>query len=235
MPVETQPASAFLVTTDGRNVLIDPKDPQCRATQRTPRFDLLKDSKEPLALDIEFQEYRAKDSVKWSHRIGRIAFVNTRGDTIYDTYVRYEFDENVNIKMPPACFGVTYRDISIANGAKPISEVEKELQKIMAGRTIIGHGMRLDIGAIKEELWNDVDVVDTQNIYGQVALSTLSARYLEKSIQQSYHDPSEDARATMLLYLRHHPYSGRSDFKDTPFKYVDDDFPALGSTTKKRK
>ena len=224
-----------MVTADGRRVLVDPKNPNCRATQTRPRFDLLKDPKEPLAVDIEFQEYRPKDAEKWAHRIGRIAFVNTRGDTIYDTYCRYEYDETISVKMPPAMFGVTYKDLRLANGAKPIREVNEDLSKIMYQRTIVGHGMRLDYLAIDQELWKDVNKVDTQGIYGQRALSTLSSELLGISIQGQYHDPSEDANATMLLYLRRYPYNGRTNFEDAPFIYDEEDFPALGAPAKPTK
>ena len=235
MPVQTQPESACMFTADGRPILVDPKNPRCRAKQLTPCLDLLKDFDEPLALDIEFQEYRAKDAVKWAHRIGRIAFVNTRGESIYDTYVRYEYDQSISVKMPPAVFGVTYKDIRISNGAKPIFDVEQDLRKIMANRTIIGHGMRLDILAIDQSLWEGVHRVDTQHLYGQVALRYLSADHLGESIQDEAHDPSEDARATMLLYLRKHPYKKRTDFKDAPFVFDADDFPALGSAGQTRR
>jgi hypothetical protein len=229
MPVTLQPASAFPRTADGHPISVDPENPNCRAKQRTLRFDLLKDPNEPLAVDIEFQEFRHKDSAKWDHRIGRIGIVNTRGDIIYDTYVRYERDENVRVKMAPAVFGVTYQDISIANGAKPIGEAKKDIKEIMSGRTIIGHGMRLDIRALAPELEGNVTTfIDTQHMYGQVSLSTLAAVYLSMSIQDEVHNPAEDATATMLLYLRKYPYQNRTTFKPAPFTFVPNEFPALG-------
>lgn len=44
-----------------------------------------------------------------------------------------------------------------------------------------------------------------------------------------FHDPTEDARATMLLYLRKNPYKERIDFGDAPLNPADKekDFPAL--------
>ena len=231
MPVILQPASAFLRTADGRPISVDPKNPNCRATQRTPRIDLLKDLEEPFAVDIEFQEFRQKGAAKWNHRIGRIGIVNTRGDIIYDTYVRYDWDENIEVKMPPPVFGVTYQDISIANGAKPIGEAKKDINRVMLGRTIIGHGMRLDIRALSPEFDDirNLTFVDTQHIYGQVKLSTLAEAHLSMLIQDETHDPAEDAIAAMLLYLRQYPYQNRTDFKPLPFAYVPNDFPTLGS------
>ena len=231
--VTVESADAIMYASDGRPIYVDPKNPRCQAKQTVPRYDLLKDSGEPLALDIEFQEYKHKTWPKWRHRIGRIAFVNTRGQTIYDVYVRYDFDEDHEVKMPPAKYGVTHKDLRIRNGAKRIEEVEEHLHKIMAGRTIIGHGMRLDIGAIDQSIWKNMNTIDTQHMYGQVALWKLSDEFLGESIQDSAHDPSEDARATMLLYLRRYPYKERNDFKDAPFVFKDDEFPSLGGPVKK--
>lgn len=215
-------------------MLIDPKNPHCRATQTEPKWELLKDPNEPFAIDIEFQEFRKKGAIKWGHRIGRISIVNTRGQVIYDTYVRYEYDEDMEVKMPPKRFGVTWADIKIPNGAKPIFEVEENLHKIMHGRTIVGHGMRLDIGAISSDIWANCSTVDTQHIYGQVALWKLAANHLGQSIQGDFHDPAEDATATMLLYLRVHPFQKRTSFKEPDFVLVEEEFPALGAAKNKK-
>lgn len=74
--------------------------------------------------------------------------------------------------------------------------------------------------------------VDTQHIYGQVKLGTLVDDYLEDTFKMTFkaHDPTFDARATMLLYLRRHPYEGRDNFRDPTPKA--EDFPALGAAAK---
>lgn len=68
---------------------------------------------------------------------------------------------------------------------------------------------------------------DTQDIYGPVNLGKLAARYLDRNF--NFHDPTEDAKVTMLLYLRLNPYQGRIDFKDSPLTIedYDDEFPTL--------
>lgn len=102
----------------------------------------------------------------------------------------------------------------------------------MYGRTIIGHDMRLDITAVGEGVWMDdpkTETVhprfDTQSYYGRVALGTLADKYLDETFD--FHDPTEDARATMLLYLRVHPYKGRTGFKGV-YTFDREEFPALG-------
>ncbi|KAK3707329.1 REX4, RNA exonuclease 4 [Vermiconidia calcicola] len=238
MSINIVPAHSVSRTAEGKLTVKEQVVARCRATQTTPDTSLLTDPNEPLALDIEFQEYRHKDAVKWGHRMGRIAIVNTRGKTIYDTYVNYERDEDVSMKMPPAYFGVTWKDLNIANGARPSWEVENKLRDIMTGRTIVGHGMRLDIGAMSSHLWDDVTVVDTQGMYGQVALSRLADEILDLPIQNGFHHPTEDAIATMLLYLRRHPYKNRTSFKDPekPLNLADEgEYPSLGAAVGKKK
>lgn len=96
---------------------------------------------------------------------------------------------------------------------------------------IVGHGMRLDLRAVGDvwtEAHNAGDLVfDTQHVYGQTKLSTLAAIYLQGSF--NFHDPTEDARATMLLYLLQNPYKGRFNFEDAPLHAdeFDKNFPRL--------
>ena len=132
--------------------------------------------------------------------------------------------------MPLSTLGVMYKDISIVNGAKPIVEAKEDINKIMSGRTIIGHGLRLDIRALSPELKGDVIFIDTQDMYGQVRLNTLAANYFHMSIQEDVHYPAEDAQATMLHYLRQYPYHKRSTFKPVSYTYVKDEFASLSST-----
>ena len=104
----------------------------------------------------------------------------------------------------------------------------------MSGRTIIGHGMTHYIGAIHKDLWEGVEIFDTQSLYGRTALKKL-APVVGMNVQKDFHDPSDDAKATMLLYLRRKPYQKRNSFDDAPFELIDDEFPALGTATKKDK
>lgn len=222
----------FTIAADGKKFLLPPKNPNCRATCTKVKWELLKDPKEPVAIDVEFQEFRGKDAEKWGHRMGRVAVVNSRGQVIYDTYASYDYDADTKTKMPPRCFGVERKDLYIRNGAKQSSEVEGNLKKIFHGRPVIGHGMRLDRTAVGQIWAEEHEIHDTQSYYGQVALGTLAATYLDQDF--NFHDPTEDARATMLLYLRKFPYNNRTDFNDAPFKLDmgSKDFPSLAEATR---
>lgn len=111
--IQTVGTEGFTIATDGRKVLIDKSMPACRATRTDPNWDAIRDPKEPVAVDCEFQEYRRVGAVKWEHRIGRVAIVNTRGETVYDTYVRYDYDAEVSVKLPPRRFNVTWKDLAL--------------------------------------------------------------------------------------------------------------------------
>lgn len=236
--VQTVNASACEVSANGKLVLLQKTHPGCRATCTSPNSDAVNAADEPLAIDIEFQEYKKKTDVKWSHRIGRIALVNTRGKTVYDTYVRYAYDPELEVKVPPKWLGfqVEWKDLALANGAKRAKEVEGNLRKLFKGRLIVGHGMRLDKTAVGE-VWSDDHIkdgvagaliYDTQHHYGQRALSYLVGKHLEGE-DFDFHNPVEDAKATMLLRLLHVPYQGRNSFRDVAPKkeLYDDEFPAL--------
>lgn len=232
--VNTITASSYETTKDGKKVLLVPANGACRATCTSVKWELVKDPSEPLAFDIEFQEYKGPDAEKWAHRIGRIAVVNTRGEVVLDTFTQYDFDRNVKTKMPPPQFGVTRKDLWLRNGAKEWWVVEENLYKLFHDRMIIGHWTRLDRIAVGEAVWGEEHTngsmfYDTQNSYGRVKLCTLAADHLP-GMTFSFHDPTDDARVAMLLYLRKNPFKGRNSFEDAPLggkdKY-DEDFPAL--------
>lgn len=118
----------YEVSASGKKILREATN--SRATCTTPKWSLILDPSEPLAMDIEFQEYKTKYADKWGHRMGRIAVVNTRGQTVYDVFVQYEYDAETNTKMPPPVFGVTRKDLRLQNGAKESWEVEENLRKV---------------------------------------------------------------------------------------------------------
>lgn len=188
---------------------------QCRATQLKPKFDLLRVG-ETTAMDIEFQEYKHDTDNKWHHCVGRIAIVNTVGQFILDVYAAYPKDVNIRKKMPPAVFGVTWKDLLYDNGAVSALKVEQWVKKIVTGRKVVLHGGRLDLLAFMliDDVWEGSErIIDSQRLYAnhhggrhwQVSLSTLAADILDRNIHNAGHSPVEDAIATMDLYLLRYP------------------------------
>lgn len=111
-----------------------------RALQTTPRFDLLTDPNEPLAIDIEFVDWKIRDSAnKNQHRIGRVALTNTRGDRIYDVFAKYPYKEDEQLQLPPRKLnlGVYWEDLKWEAGAKSSAEVLRNLERLMTGRPIV--------------------------------------------------------------------------------------------------
>ena len=133
-------------------------------------------------------------------------------------------------QYPPPQFNVEWRDLSFANGAKRYWAVKEDLKKILGGRTVVLHGPRNDEIALGAEIWETFTAVDTQSYYGKKKLSVLAQQFVPEASEFSFHNPTDDAKVTMLLYLRICPFNGRVNFKDAPFTFDDDDFPAIGST-----
>jgi len=93
--------------------------------------------------------------------------------------------------------------------------------------------MSNDLKAVDTEIWAaGASIFDIQSYYGQKKLEALATAHLPGEIY-NFHDPVDDARATMLLYLRvpGRSYKGRDSFKDPPFQLdsSQNDFPTLGA------
>lgn len=182
-------------------------DYQCRATQLTPRFKLLIDG-EPVFLNIEFQKYKYNGEQRFGLRVGRIAILNSVGDTVLDVYAFNPREAGIEKRRQPVEFGVITEDLLIVNGAKPAATVEAWVARIVKNRIVVMHGSTNDLKAFyyQQDIWATSTVVDTQHLYGQINLPKLAKDYLGKTVQGGIHSPVEDADATRLLYLRLRPY-----------------------------
>ncbi|KAK5119819.1 hypothetical protein LTR85_007145 [Meristemomyces frigidus] len=184
----------------------------CRATQTTPRFDLLLPG-EPVALDIEFQTYLPIGSPKWIQRLGRPTLRNTRGHTILDVYCYYPTEKGVKKGTPPKRFNVAWPDLMKQHGAKPAQTVEKWIATIVKDRTVVVHDRRGDLTAFQyeQEAFKDSKIVDTQAVYSHLTrsrrpgLALCAEEELGIIIQEDSHSPVEDADATMQLFLKRYP------------------------------
>lgn len=96
-------------------------------------------------------------------------------------------------------------------GAPPLAEVTAALQSLLAGRRVVGHGVRKDLNFLGIDHPNSL-VYDTmslplfQNQAGNaLSLKRLAATFLDIAIQPAgcLHDPEEDAKAVMQLFVRY--------------------------------
>jgi RNA exonuclease 4 len=164
---------------------------------------------EPIGFDAEFQDVLRPGQEKWKHRLGWVAVVNTKLETILDVFVAYDREENTVKKYPPSRFGVGLDDLLFHNGAVRAEVVEKWLTEIFADRPVVMHDQRGDTSAFEhEDAFARAQVFDTQAMYGgRTGLGNLTSEVLGRQVQVGgKHTPTEDAIATMELFLLKHPY-----------------------------
>ncbi|PIA92244.1 hypothetical protein CB0940_09477 [Cercospora beticola] len=189
--------------------------PYCRATQVQPAFHLLRDD-EAVAFDVEFQRICKNPTEKrkvWQSRLGWFSVVGEAGQEIFNCFVFYDNEPGTEKAMDPIRFGVLREDLKAHNGARNGREVEATLRRIFQGRKVIMHDRRGDMKAFYtiSDAFDQSEIVDTQQLYrhlqpesGQPGLRDTALKVLGRVIQAGgLHNPSEDARATMDLWLEH--------------------------------
>ena len=209
---------------------------ECRATQTSPRFDLLLPG-EPCALDAEFQRYVIKDEEgnesKCHIRPGRLSIVNTRGDVVLDVYCRYEYKESERkvFSRRDRDFMVERDDFLERNGAVAAEVVEPWVQEIVANRPVVFHGGKQDreMFQLVKNMWAKSTTADTQEMYshlqrdGTPGLKTCAREVFGANIQEAEHSSVEDAQMTMRLHQKLAPFDrdeAQRKFDASQPKYV---------------
>ncbi|KAK5692315.1 hypothetical protein LTR17_025393 [Elasticomyces elasticus] len=181
-----------------------------RALQIVPLFDRIT---RIIAVDIEFQQVYVESLGKHRHRIGRLSFVNYDGKVIYDVFAFYPEEDGKTKKLTPRKYGmgIYWEDISPANGARPVIEVEAYAREIMLqAEIVVGHAIKNDIKVCSNGLFEGISLRDTQlhepyrNKYGkrpqrEPKLTVLAWELLAWNIQGKEHLSAEDAAATMFV------------------------------------
>ncbi|XP_058493067.1 uncharacterized protein zgc:152968 isoform X3 [Solea solea] len=135
--------------------------------------------------------------------LSRVTVVNSSLQVIYDTFVR---PDNEVIDYNTRFSGISVEDVK--SNKTSIREVHETLLSFISADTIlIGHGLEMDLCALKLFHGN---MVDTSVVFPhrlgpphKLTLNNLTAEYLRKIIQESVcgHDTAEDATACMELIL----------------------------------
>ncbi|CAH9112408.1 unnamed protein product [Cuscuta epithymum] len=134
--------------------------------------------------------------------LGRVTLVNRWGNVIYDEYVRpMEYVVDFRTKIS----GIRPHHLK---KAKNFNAVQKKVAELTKGRILVGHALHNDLKALLlSHPKNDVrDTSEYQPFLKEGrsrALRSLAAEILGADIQNGEHCPVEDARAAMLLYLKH--------------------------------
>ncbi|KAK4895744.1 hypothetical protein LTR27_006226 [Elasticomyces elasticus] len=188
----------------------------CRATQLTPRFDLVTDV---MAVDLEGCQRNGERFA------GSLSVANEYKQGVYDIFVDhggYRTENEFINSLPPKSLGlgVYWKDLALWNGAQPVKQVIQSFIDLAAGRTIIFHDYEADKRMLDHSAgmcdltipWHEIKVRDTQQYRGYwfantnphtgPALKDVVAKQLpDLKFRLAEHGSLEDAIATMLLYL----------------------------------
>ncbi|KAF2208710.1 hypothetical protein CERZMDRAFT_101153 [Cercospora zeae-maydis SCOH1-5] len=189
-----------------------------------PRWDLLYPD-EPISIKIVPQRYLAPNETSWKPRIGWLSVTNTAGQIVYDPFVTYPKEDGLKKYFHNKRYDVVKEDLLFSNGARDGKEVERNLMKLLDGRTVVVHGGKdySDSFYFYDDALGDSLIWDTQTLYsdlqndGQPTLSTVARLVLERSIRQECDDtrrPDQDATIAMELYLLRFPYDREAKRKE---------------------
>jgi hypothetical protein len=162
--------------------------------------------------------------------VGRVSVVNESGEVIYDVFAYYPKDIEHRPSPQWLKLGVRYKDIMPRNGARPIGEILRNVERIcqQAG-AVVCHAIENEIHYVASATLLKMDkkttvtikgfdltqfrTFDTQTFaeyrkYGLgyqmlPSLKNLASGVLERQIQVNDHSSVEDAQATMELFLIH--------------------------------
>ncbi|KAF2861786.1 Exonuclease, partial [Piedraia hortae CBS 480.64] len=141
------------------------------------------------------------------HVLARVSLVNFHGEEIYDSYVQPPAGVVIG-NYRTAVSGIEPHHLS-ADVARPFEEVRAQVAELIRQRILIGHGVRNDLSVLQlTHPWGCIRDTSLfrkfirENGGKKPALRDLVRRELGLSIQNGEHCSIEDARATMLLYVK---------------------------------
>jgi RNA exonuclease 4 len=154
-----------------------------------------------LAVDCEMvgTGFRGLDSI-----LASVCVVNCWGNVLFSSLVK---PTHKVADYRTAYSGVTAEMLS-SDAARPIVEVRQHVRRLFEGRIVIGHSVDNDFVVLginhPAALTRDTahDLRRLKEGRRPKKLKVLAADHLRLKIQRGEHDPAEDARASLYLYLR---------------------------------
>lgn len=154
-------------------------------------------TKEAVSLDCEFVETSEGEPV------AQVCVVKADLTALLKTYVLPQWrvtDYRTEFS------GITRRDLM---GAPALSEVRPQTQELLRGHLLVGHSVRKDLELLGIS-HPAQDIRDTSNLPRFLdrngrrrKLKDIALEFSAARIQEASHDPEEDARAAMMLFLCH--------------------------------
>lgn len=135
--------------------------------------------------------------------IAHVCVVDEDLTVLYKTYAK-PVNRIVDYRTPYS--GIRRMDLV---GAPLLTQVVPRLRELLRGHLVVGHSVRTDLGmlGISHPPQSIRDTSELPKFLSQGGsrqkLKDLTWKFLRRRIQQGPHDPTEDACASMSLYLAH--------------------------------
>eukprot|EP00960_Hanusia_phi_P039839 754083-Hanusia_phi.AAC.3 len=156
-----------------------------------------------VALDCEMVGIgeRGRDSC-----LARVTIVNEFLEVIY---LRNVIPTQKVTDLRSHITGLSLDDLTEEAGAVPMETVQEEVSALLKDKVLVGHALRNDLRALMliHPVRSTRDTAKFKFLRppgagGMPRLKDLAATHLNQKIQEGVHDPIEDARAAMEIYLK---------------------------------
>lgn len=151
--------------------------------------------------------------------LAHVCVVDQDGAVIYNEHVR--LPEHINpdaVNYRTQWSGVTKNNLAAAT--RSFTRVQSDVKELLTGAIVVGHALENDFKALRLDP-RAYTIKDTAHaaIFKEYkngrlqlqSLKKLAATLLGKEIQKNTHDPAEDARTAMELFLKYKPVFDLSD------------------------
>ena len=159
-----------------------------------------------VALDCEMVEVYNEVGKKKSV-LASVTLVDKTGRIIYHAYIKLPYWA-VKVNYKTEISGIKQEDLEPSNRAVHFLTAQEKVRRIIAGNILVGHGLGNDLKALMLEHDNVRDTAFMpclkKRINGHLQSESLKNLALEVglSIQSGSHSSVEDAKASMIVFLR---------------------------------
>ena len=159
-----------------------------------------------VALDCEMVEVTNQKGSKFQV-LASVTLVDKTCRIIYHAYIKLPYWA-VKVNYKTEVSGITRENLLPSNGAVRFKKAQEKVRDIIADNILVGHGLGNDLRALRLEHDNFKDTAFMPGlkkwINGHLQSESLKNLALEVglSIQSGSHSSVEDAKASMIVFLR---------------------------------